>query len=127
MKLRQVVFAAPLCLALPIQALAVDPGERAFRKCFACHSVDAADADRPLTGPFLRGVVGRPAAALPGFDYSPAMRAAAADGLVWTGEALDAFITDPPAFIPGTSMGLVRMSDPAERAVVIDYLKRQAP
>lgn len=119
---------ALLCAAVPAApAIANDAGARAFQKCFACHSVDPAEADEPLTGPWLGGVVGRPAAALPGFDYSPAMRAAAADGLVWTAETLDAFLTDPQAFIPGTEMGLMRLSDPAERDAVIDYLRRHSP
>lgn len=118
---------ALFCAALPAHAVALDAGERAFRKCFACHSVDPADKDRRLTGPWLGDVVGRPAAALANFDYSAAMRAAAADGLVWTPAALDAFLTDPPAYLPGNAMGLVRMKDPDERAAVIDYLSRQAP
>ena len=47
-----------------------DAGERAFQKCYSCHSVDRNEKD--LSGPNLAGVVGRRAAALPNFVYSPA-------------------------------------------------------
>jgi cytochrome c2 len=46
---------------------------------------------------------------------------------VWTPEALDAFLSEPEAFMPGTAMGLMRMRAPAERAAVIDYLQRHTP
>jgi cytochrome c len=122
------VGAALVGAALPgAGAAALDAGERAFEKCYACHSVDPAEAGKALAGPWLGDVIGRPAAALPDFDYSEAMRAAAADGLVWTTEALDAFLTDPQAFVPGTAMGLMRVRDPAERAAVIEYLQRHGP
>jgi cytochrome c len=125
--MRLVLAALIGALAPATGALALDAGERAFQKCYACHSVDPAEAAEPLTGPWLGGVVGRPAAALPDFSYSPAMQGAAARGLVWTAETLDAFLTDPHSFVQGTSMGFVRMRDPGERAAVIDYLRRHTP
>ncbi len=105
---------------------AVDPGARAFQKCFACHSVDP--AERGLPGPNLGGVVGRPAAALDDYDYSEAMIAAGRTGkLVWSEATLDRFIADPKAFLPGTAMNFIGMRNPAERKAVIAYLARKRP
>ena len=74
----------PLLLLLGLPALA-EPGagERAFQKCFSCHSVEKDETGLP--GPSLFGIVGRRAAGAPDFEYSPAMRAKGAAGLVWTG------------------------------------------
>ncbi|MXX88426.1 MAG: c-type cytochrome, partial [Boseongicola sp. SB0665_bin_10] len=52
----------------------VTAGERAFRKCKACHQVGK-DA-RNRAGPALNGVYGRVAASVKGFNYSDAMKAA---------------------------------------------------
>ena len=53
-------------------------GERAFQMCYACHSVDPHEAAR-LQGPSLYRIIGRPAAAIAGFEYSKAMRQKGAD------------------------------------------------
>ena len=50
------------------------------------------------------------------------MRAYAAKQPVWTGEALDAFIADPQAVVPGNEMGFFGISDPDERQALIVYL-----
>ena len=53
-------------------------GEIAFQKCYACHDLAPAN---DVAGPSLHAIVGRPVAARAGFDYSPALRAFAADAL----------------------------------------------
>lgn len=98
-------------------------GERAFQRCYACHSVDP--AERGAEGPLLQGVVGRTVAALPGYGYSPAMRAYGADGKRWTRERLDAFIADPQKIVPHTAMGFFGMADAAERKALIAWLAEQ--
>ncbi len=111
----------------PALAQSPDPGfgERVFQKCYACHSVEPGEHN--TQGPNLRGVHGRRAGALDGFDYSEAMiEAGRSRGLVWTEAALDAFLADPEGTIPGTSMAFVGLADPAERAAVIGYLKAAA-
>lgn len=104
-------------------ALEGDPGrgERVFQLCYACHSVQP--EERNLPGPNLHGVLGRRAAALEEFGYSEAMRAKAADGLVWTEQALDRYLADPEAMAPGTLMAVNGIKDPRKRADVIAYLK----
>ena len=100
-------------------------GERVFQRCFSCHSVTPNETAQ-LQGPNLYRVVGRPAAAVDGFDYSDAMKTKAAAGLVWTAEALDRFIADPDAFVPGTPMVILPpLRDERERADLIAYLSRQ--
>ena len=96
-------------------------GARAFQKCYACHSVEP--GEHGLPGPNLHGVVGRPAGTLDGFDYSEAMIEAGRErGLVWTATTLDAFLADPEGTVPGTSMALAGLADPAERAAVIGHV-----
>ncbi len=96
-------------------------GERAYQKCYACHATEAGKHD--LAGPSLHGIVGRPVAAVAGFDYSPAMAALAAANPRWDRALLDRFAADPEALVPGTSMAFHGMPDPAERKALVDYLE----
>lgn len=105
-------------LAAPAQAQ--DAGEREFQRCISCHGVDPAETDLP--GPNLRGVLGRRAGTLAGFDYTPELRAS---GLVWDRATLDRFLADPEALVPGTRMGNPPLRDAALRGRIIDYLERQ--
>jgi cytochrome c len=41
---------------------------------------------------------------------------------VWTREELDQFLSDPDAFVPGTSKTLIGIADAEERAAVIELL-----
>jgi cytochrome c len=68
-----------------------------------------------------RGVVGRKVGTAAGFAYSPALRDAS---VVWAGDTLDRWLTNPQAFIPGARMGF-RVAEPADRADIIAYLKTQ--
>lgn len=98
-----------------------DPGARAFQRCLACHALRDGPDDAPA--PDLAGVYARSAAGDPRFAYSPALRAAGRSGLVWDGPTLDRFLADPEAVVPGTSMPF-QGGAAAERAAVIDYLRR---
>jgi cytochrome c2 len=97
-------------------------GERVFLRCYSCHSVDPAETN--LQGPNLATVIGRRAGTLPGFEFSAAMIAAGRNGLVWTDQTLDSFISDPEGFISGTNMAPMRLPNPTDRADLIAYLKR---
>lgn len=103
-------------------AASASRGERAFQKCYACHAIS--EGDEGAQGPSLKGIVGRRVAASPEYDYSPAMRAHAVQQPRWTREALDAFLADPQRVVPDNTMGFFGLSDPAERAALIDYLAR---
>jgi len=77
-------------------------------------------------GPPLNGVVGRAAATSEEFRYSPSMGKAAADGLVWTVETLDAYLAAPRDIVPGTTMGFAGIPKPEERKALIAYLASYA-
>ncbi len=98
-----------------------EQGARDFQRCISCHALDPAEEGLP--GPLLRGVVGRRAASLPGFDYSPALRDS---GLVWDSATLDRFLADPEALVPGTTMGLSPVRDAGLRQRIIHYLQRHS-
>ena len=101
-------------------------GERAFQRCFACHSVDPNEPAK-LQGPNLAKIMGRPAAELPGFAYSEAMRKAAAAGLVWDAATLDRYLADPESVVAGTAMSVPPLRDAQERADLVAYLARSGP
>ena len=95
-------------------------GERAYQKCYACHSLEGPD---PTTqGPSLKGIVGAEVAAEAGFDYSEALRAYAERQPRWTREALDTFVADPHEVVPGTEMGFFGIADAEERDALIEFL-----
>jgi cytochrome c len=96
-------------------------GERVFQRCYACHSVDP--AEKGLPGPNLHAIIGRAAGSDSSFDYSPAFRARAGDGLVWSESELDRFLADPQALIPKNAMGFFGLESPKDRRDVIAYLK----
>lgn len=101
-------------------------GEKVFRKCKACHSVEAGRT-KP-TGPNLLGLFGRQAGTAD-YRFSTSMIEAGEAGLVWTPELVDAYIADPKAFLKET-LGATRvrnkmvfkLKDEDERADVIAYL-----
>ena len=95
-----------------------EAGAQVFRTCAACHTLEPG-AHR--TGPSLAGVLGRKAGTAEGFQrYSDALRSA---DLVWREEALDRFLADPQAFLPGNRMTFPGIRDAQARADVIAYLQ----
>jgi cytochrome c len=95
--------------------------EALFRKnCQACHSLVADGVQR--AGPSLQRILGRKAGAMDGFPYSQALKDA---DFTWTAEALDAWLTDPQGYLPGTYM-LYRQADPQVRMAIIRYLQGAA-
>lgn len=76
-------------------------GARLFKACVNCHVVDN---ERSTFGPSLKGVIGRKAGSLESYRYSPAMRKAGDEGLVWTARDLSEFLSKPSRKVPGTTM-----------------------
>lgn len=89
----------------------------AFAQCQACHSTEPG---KHGIGPSLVGVYGTKAGEIPGFSFSPAMKAS---GLVWDDATLDRYLKAPQAVVPGTRMAFAGLKDDAKRAAVIAYLK----
>jgi protein SCO1/2 len=70
-----------------------------FAPCAHCHEIGPGAL--ATTGPPLTGILGRKAAAYPGYPYSAALRGA---GFIWDKATLARFIADPQAVAPGTRM-----------------------
>lgn len=126
---RALVVLAPAMVALA-SALALGPAEAGraappkpidgaalyAQTCARCHSIDANGI-----APKHRGVVGRRAGTVPGYAYSPALKAS---GIVWTPQQLDRWLQGPAAMVPGTKM-YFRLANPAQRSAIIAYLATQ--
>ena len=73
-----------------------EKGEKVFKKCKACHSVE--EGKTKPTGPNLLGIVGS-GAAQADYKYSDALIAAGEKGLVWDEDTLDDYLADPKKFL----------------------------
>lgn len=113
------IFAMTAALGGMAQTGDASRGAALFEACAGCHQIGA--GARVSVGPVLTGVVGRPAAATE-FAHSEALADAAAEGLHWDAEALDAFLADPDGFLPGTTMVFEGLSDTGDRAELIAFL-----
>jgi cytochrome c len=117
--LRWPAVAACIALSQAVSA-AGDParGAKVFQACAACHSVKP---DDHMTGPSLAHIWERKAGTAADFlRYSDAIKAA---NIVWTQGALDKWLADPNALIPGTSMTFQGLREAGDREDVIAYLK----
>ncbi|MBL4628821.1 MAG: cytochrome c family protein [Roseicyclus sp.] len=94
-------------------------GERLWRQCSACHSLNAGQNG---LGPSLAGVVGADVGAIDGFGYSDAL---AGLGGVWEPERLSGFLENPRGFARGTAMSFGGINDVEDRANLIAYLASQ--
>jgi len=109
---------APLVL-VPLAAHAAGDagaGKSVFHKCAICHS-PAQGQNR--VGPSLFGIIGRKAGAVPGYNYSDAMKNS---GKVWDAATLDTYLANPRSVVPGTKMSFAGLPDATDRANVIAYL-----
>ena len=118
----------PLATLIVIVVVAIGPGicraadgdpahgTRIYQRCLACHSLE-----HNRSGPRHCGLFGRPAASLPDFDYSRAMKAT---GFTWDEATLDRFLENPLKAVPGTKMAYAGVKNPQERADLIAYLKK---
>lgn len=98
----------------------VAKGKAAFARCALCHDVTPGPKKM---GPNLSGLFGRTSGTVAGFAYSPAMQKAK---IRWDAKTLDAFLAKPMAVVPGNRMAFTGLSNAADRANLIAYLKAQA-
>ncbi|MEO6153926.1 MAG: c-type cytochrome [Croceibacterium sp.] len=106
------------------QALAAaDPaaGEKLFAKCSSCHSIAQGGANG--IGPNLYATVGEAIGkGKAGFAFSDVL---SGHGGNWDFDSLNAWLTSPKAFAPGTKMSFAGLGKIEDRANVIAYLNAQ--
>jgi len=105
-------------LATLLANASVSTGERQFRICSACHTIEEGGGHR--IGPNLHDVVGGDVASKDGYNYSAAL---VNQGGEWTYELLDAYLADPAGAIPGNKMSFAGLRQADQRAAVITYLR----
>ena len=125
----------PLILGLALavsagQALAAGDagkGEKVFKKCKACHSLDTG---KNKVGPSLAGIVGRKAGTAAKYKYSKSMKAVAAKGLTWDEQNLNKYLANPKIFLRyylGNKRARSKMSfklkKDDDRENVVEFLK----
>lgn len=105
-------------VSTPSLAADIKAGEKVFKKCKACHVVDA---EKNKTGPHLVNIMGRKAGTLESYTkYSKAMVAA---DVIWDETTLDAYLEKPKKYIKGTKMAFAGLRKEKDRVNVIAYLK----
>jgi cytochrome c len=112
-----------LAMARPGDELAAfngDRGAQVFQACVACHTLTPDQGNR--AGPTLHGVFGRRIATLPGYNFSPPLKAL---DIVWTPETVSKlFEVGPATYTPGTKMPEQRITSADDRAALADFLAR---
>ena len=124
------LLAAGALLAGSCTAQAQDAakGKGVFNQCLACHALDHA-----VVGPPLAGLIGRAAGSVPGYSYSPMMKAAGEAGLVWSEQAVVDYLPNPSGYLrsflagkgkPATGAGKMAymLANEDQRENVVAYL-----
>lgn len=118
------LFVATVFAATVAQAeVGGDParGEELYGKCSGCHQIGANAVDR--IGPHLNGVFDRPAGISEGYRYSNGLQRAAANGLIWNFETLDAFVENPRSLVSTTRMSFRGLADQQDRDDLLAYMR----
>tara|TARA_B100000900_G_scaffold354489_1_gene323220 strand:+ start:1576 stop:2115 length:540 start_codon:yes stop_codon:yes gene_type:complete len=96
-------------------------GEKIFKKCAACHSINKGGKNN--IGPALYNVVGRKVGGIADYKYSKAL---ANYDKEWTFEELNGFLIKPTKWIKGTKMAYAGLRKEKDRASVIKYLNQSS-
>ena len=99
----------------------VNAGEKIFKKCAACHSINQGGANK--IGPALYNVVGRKIGSVADYKYSNAF---VEYGKEWNFEELNGFLTKPSKWIKGTKMAYAGLRKEEDRASIIKYLNQNS-
>ena len=99
----------------------VASGEKIFKKCAACHSINKGGKNK--IGPALYNVVGRAVGGVDDYKYSKAL---ASYGKEWTFEELNGFLKKPASYLKGTKMSYAGLRKEKDRASIIKYLNQNS-
>ena len=99
----------------------VASGEKIFKKCVACHSINKGGKNK--IGPALYNVVGRKIGGVADYKYSKAL---VAYGKEWNFEELNGFLLKPAKWIKGTKMAYAGLRKEEDRASIIKYLNQNS-
>jgi len=97
----------------------VASGEKIFKKCAACHSINKGGKNK--IGPALYNVVGRAVGGVDDYKYSKTLASYSKD---WTFEELNGFLTKPSSYLKGTKMSYAGLRKEKDRASIIKYLNQ---
>jgi len=104
-----------------LAAADVAKGEAVFAKCAACHTINSGGANG--IGPNLYGTLGEEIGhGKHGFAFSSAL---AGIGGSWDFAKMDAWLTSPRKFAPGTKMSFAGLGSAEDRANLLVYLNAQ--
>lgn len=95
-------------------------GEKVFGKCAACHTINQGGANG--IGPNLWGALGKPHGHVAGFAYSDALKSIPGN---WDWEGMNAWLTSPRKYAPGTKMTFAGLGKAEDRANLMVYLNSQ--
>ena len=94
-------------------------GANAYRACAACHSLQPGVH---LSGPSLDGLWGKVAGTVAGFGrYTGALKGS---GVVWDEDTLNAWLANPQAMVPGTTMAFRGIEADDARRDLVAFLRR---
>lgn len=109
----------PAAVVAMIKTAKPEEAAATFKKCAGCHSFDKASASK--AGPNLWNILGRKKGGRDDFSgYSEAMKSKGGD---WSYADLVQFIHSPKGFVPGTKMLFNGVTDPADLANLVAYLR----
>ncbi len=96
-------------------------GAEVFKKCASCHTIAQGGANG--IGPNLWATLGEEIGkGKGGYAFSDAL---SGKGGKWDFASMDAWLTSPKAFAPGTKMSFAGISKPEDRANLLAYLNSQ--
>lgn len=105
-------------------------GEKVFKKCKSCHSLDAG---KNKVGPSLAAVIGRKAGSVSGYKYSASLKAAGDKGLAWDEESLESFLKNPKTYLrvylgdkKAKSKMVYKLKKDKDRDNIIAYLESKS-
>jgi cytochrome c len=107
--------------ATALPAADVATGKATSQQCEQCHDLSKGGPNK--IGPNLWGIVDRPRASHPGFNYSTPMSASHDP---WSYDKLFAYLESPQTIVPGTKMSFAGIKSAQQRINLIAYLRTLA-